>query len=158
MKYPTSIACAALALALGSAAYAEDYQLLKTKVEMLVDQAKELYDDSCRKDSETHNAPCKYYFGLMYATGTNVLARAETPTNAQRLRKYFDLIQKDYEAYTKVSAGADMAAATGRGKGESGGRHRAKRMINAEKLRDKELAAAVKRWEAFVQQLKRGAK
>jgi len=155
MKTNIRLACAALALAFGMAVHAEDNQLLKAKVELLVEQAKGLYEDSFRKGSASYGAQYQYYFGLIYASGTNLLARADSSTTTQRLRKYFDLVEKDYETYTKIEAAADMAAATGSTRGHNGARHRAKRLINAEKLRDQELATAVKRWENFVSQLKK---
>jgi len=161
MKTNPKLLCAAVVLALGMAVRAEEYVLLKAKTELLVEQAKGLLDDSYRKGSESYGAPYQYYFGLMHATGTNLLARGESATNAQRLRKYCGLIEKDYEAYTKVNAAVDMAAATGAdkksvGRGRvirSGSRTRVQRLINAEKLRDKELAEAVKRWEGLAVQL-----
>lgn len=158
MKIVIHIACAAAVLALGTAARAEDFQLLKAKVELVAGQAKDLYDDSCRKGSASYGAQYQYYFGLMYAAGTNVMGRAESPTTTNQMRKYLDLTGKDYEAYTRISAETDKAAATGYTRGKAGGRARAKRLTNAEKLRDKELESAIKRWEAFVTQLKKDAK
>ena len=165
MKTTTKLACAALALALGSAAYAEEYVLLKAKVELLVEQAKDFYDESCRKGSELYGAQYKYYFGLMYATGTNALGRAETPANKRKMEKYYELIEKDYAAYTSAAAAYDKVTATGSDKVhvgrhvvKDGSRHRAKRIINAEKLGDKQLEAAIKRWEEFAVRLKKEAK
>lgn len=149
----------AVALAFGAGvARAEDYQLLKMKTEILIDEAKEFYADSCKKDSYVHGAQYEYYFKIMLVTGTNLLAKAESPENEKNLRKYFELIKKDYESYTKVNAATDKAAATGRLYGNAGDRHRAKRLVNAEKLRDKELTAAIKRWEKFIDQLKKNEK
>jgi len=160
MKACVRMSCAAVVLALGSAVHAEEYMMLRAKVELLVEEAKGYYDDSFRKGSEIYGAPYQYYFGLMYGTGTNLLSRSESPTTVQRMRKYYDLIEKDYEAYTKVCAATEKAAATGsdqlcvgRRVVRNGSRHRAKRLINAEKLADRELEAAVKRWEGFVRQV-----
>jgi len=137
---------------------AEDYQLLKGKTELLAGQANDLLQDSFRKGSATYGAAYQYYFSLIHASGTNLLARTESPSNERLLHAYIDLVAKDYEAYTKVMSATEMAAATGKLKGNSGTRHRAKRLINAEKLGDKELAAAIKRWEKFVGDVKRSAK
>jgi len=160
MKTNMPIVCAALMLALGTVVRAEDYMFQRAKAELIVEQAKGLYEDSFRKGSESYGAQYQYYFGLMYETGTNLLGRAESQTTKLRMRKYLELIEKDYEAYTKVEAAVDKAAATGGDKiyagrhvVANGSRHRAKRMANAEKLRDSELAAAVKRWENFVRQV-----
>jgi len=160
MKTNIKLACAAVVLALGTAVHAEEFMLLKAKVELLVGQAKELYDDSFRKGSEVYGAPYQYYYGLMYASGTNLLGSAESQTTTQRMKKYYDLIEKDYEAYAKVEAATAKAAATGSDKVyagrhvvNNGSRHRAKRLINAQKMGDKELAEAVKRWEKFATQL-----
>jgi len=139
-------------------ALADDYQLLKTKTNILVEQAQEFYAESRQKGSYVHGAAYQYYFTLMHTTGTNLLSRSESPANEKLLRAYFNLIKKDYEAYTKVNAAADKAAATGSLDGNAGTRHRAKRLVNAERLRDKELAAAIQRWEKFVCELKKGAK
>lgn len=146
----------ALALAcVITTAFADDCQLLKAKVKMLVDEAQEHYENSRKKDSYVHGAQYEYYFKLILSTGTNLLAKSDSPTSEKNLRKYFDLVKKDYDAYTKVNAAADKAAATGRLQGNAGDRHRAKRLVNAEKLRDKELSEAIKRWEKFIEQLKR---
>jgi len=165
MNLNLKVVCAATVLALGSALHAEDYMMQKAKVELLVNQAKEFYDDSFRKGSETYGAPYQFYFGLMYATGTNLLARAESSATRQRMQKYCELIEKDYEAYTKVEAAAEKAAATGSDKlfvgkwvVRDGSRHRAKRLINAQKLGDRELDSAIKRWENFASQLLREQK
>jgi len=155
-----TLAAAALAVSLAALlpCRAEDYDLLKTKTKILVDEMQEFYEDSCKKDSYVHGAQYEYYFKLAHTTGTNLLSRAESPANEKLLRQYFELVKKDYEAYTKVGAAADKAAATGRQYGNAGDRHRAKRLVNAEKLRDKELTAAIKRWEKFVGQLKKAKK
>jgi len=137
---------------------AEDYQLLKVKTRILVEQAQEFYSDSRKKESYVHGAAYQYYFTLMHTTGTNLLARSESPTNEKLLREYFNLIKKDYDSYTKVNAATDKAVATGTLDGNAGARHRAKRLVNAEKLRDKELTAAIKRWEKFVGEMKKSAK
>jgi len=162
MKRNASIVCAALALALGWTVHAEDSMLLRAKVQLLAEQAKDLYEDSFRKGSDSYGVPYQYYFGLMYASGTNLLARADTTATTQRLKKYCTLIEKDYEAYTRIDAAAKQAAATGSDKVfvgrhvvKDGARKRARRLVNAEKLRDKELAAAVKRWETLVIELKK---
>jgi len=139
-------------------ACAEDYQLLKAKTGILVEQAQEFYSESRQKESYVHGAAYQYYFTLIHTTGTNLLARSESPTNEKLLRAYFNLVKKDYEAYTKVNAATDKAAATGSLSGNAGSRHRAKRLVNAEKLRDKELTAAIKRWEKFVGDMKKSAK
>jgi len=137
---------------------AEDYQLLKVKTGILVEQAQEFYLESRQKDSYVHGAAYQYYFTLMHTTGTNLLARSESTANEKLLRAYFELIKKDYASYTKVNAATDKAAATGSLDGNAGSRHRAKRLINAEKLRDKELQAAIKRWEKFVGDVKKSTK
>jgi len=137
---------------------AEDYDLLKAKTKILVTEMKEFYESSGKKDSYVHGAQYEYYFQLVHTIGTNLLARTDTPTNEKLLQQYFTLIKKDYDAYTKVGAATDKAAATGRLSGNAGDRHRAKRLVNAEKLRDKELTDAIKRWEKFVEQLKRSKK
>jgi len=162
MKANAKLLCAAVALALSAAVHAEEYALLKAKVELLVEDAKGFYEESFRKGSESYGAPYQYYFGLMYETGSSLLKREESPATRLRLKKYYDLLEKDYEAYTKVEAEAAKAAATGGDKVlvgkrvvSNGSRHRAKRLINAEKLRDKELADAVKRRESFATQVKR---
>jgi len=160
MKTNIKFVCAAVALALGTAVHAEDYAMLRAKVELLVGQAKDLYEDSFRKGSESYGAAYQYYYGLMYGAGTNLLGRAESQTTTQRMKKYYDLIEKDYEAYTKVEAATAKAAATGSDKVyagrhivSNGSRHRAKRLANAQKMGDKELGEAVKRWEKFATQL-----
>jgi len=137
---------------------AEDYELLRTKTGLLVEQAEEFYSESRRKESYVHGAAYQYYFTLMHSTGTNLLARSKSASNEKLLRAYFELVKKDYAAYTKVAAATDKAAATGSSDGEAGSRHRAKRLVNAEKLRDKELQAAIKRWEKFVGDLKKSPK
>jgi len=115
---------------------AEDYQLLRGKAELLVGQANDLLQDSFRKGSATYGAAYQYYFSLIYGSGTNLLARSESPTNVRLMQSYIDLVAKDYEAYTKVSDATTMASATGKLKGNAGTRHRAKRLISAEKLGD----------------------
>jgi len=148
----------ALALTLGLGAFAEDYQMLKCKTEILVDQVKEFRDESDRKGSELHTPQYQYYFRLMYATGTNLLARAESPTTVRRLNEYFALAKKDYDAYTRYEGAYDRAEATGSNRGRQGAQHRAKRIVNAKKLGEQELLAAIARWEKFVAELKREAK
>jgi len=149
------VAVLAVSLAAVLPCWADEYELLKTKTQILVEQASELYAESCKKGSYVHEAQYEYYFRMMLSTGTNLLARAQSRENERNLREYFNLVKKDYEAYTKVNAATDKAAATGRSYGNAGDRHRAKRLINAEKLRDKELTAAIKRWEKFIGQLKK---
>jgi len=139
-------------------AQAEDYQLLRGKTELLVGQANDLLKDSFRKGSETYGAAFQYYFSLIYGSGTNLLARSESPTSVKLMHSYIDLVAKDYEAYTKVTDATAMAAATGSRKGHTGSRGRTKRLINAEKLGDKELTAAIKRWEKFVGDVKKSSK
>lgn len=163
MRNYIRLGCAALVLALGMSVRAEEYQQLKTKAEILVGYVQELYDEACRKGSETHSPLYQYYFKLMNDTGKDLLSRPESVTNKQRLQKYFELAEKDYEAYTKLSGDADKAAAIGNdrvyvGRNHvvtNGSRRRAKRLVNIERLGEKELALAIERWEKFSAQVKR---
>jgi len=155
MKNSIRFACAAMMLALGTAGYAEDYVFLRGKTELITEEAKGLL-------ASAPDAACKYYFGLIYASGTNLLGRAESSSTSQKMQRYISLAEKDYEAYTKVSEAMDRANATGgdvvavgnrQRVVKNGERKRTNRRINAEKLRDKELEAAVKRWQNFATQL-----
>lgn len=136
-------------------AKAEDYDLLKLKASLLVEQAKGYREDSFCKGNELYGAAHQYYFTLVHASGTNLLARAKSSANEKLLASFCELAAKDYAAYTKVAAAEEKAAATGRSSGDAGCRHRAKRIINAEKLGDKELKAAIIRWEQFAKRLKK---
>jgi len=166
MKTNLKVVCAALAVAFGMAVHAEDGMLLRAKVELVVGQADDLYKDSCRKGSESYGVGYQYFYGLIHATGKVLLDRPESQLTTIRMKKYLELIEKDYEAYTRIEAAASKAAATGHDRvltsrhriAFDGSRHRAKRITNAEKLRDKELGAAIQRWEKFALQLKREEK
>lgn len=141
---------------------AEDAQLERAKLELVVAEAGEMLADANRKGSATHNATYQYYFGLVYGSGTNLLARKDSPSVKNLRRKYMDLVGRNYAAYTKVEEAMSRAAATGndtrhvgRHVVSNGHRHRAKRIANAEKLGDAELAKAIREWESFVIQLKK---
>jgi len=152
-----ALACFGLVLTVGAppAEAADDFATLKLKTQLLVDEAKEISAESARTKDGVHAAAFKYYGLLMVSTGTNLLARSESPTNTRLLRSYLDLVAKDYEAYSKCTDSASMAEATGYKRGHTGDRQRVKRRINAEKLGDKELADAIKRWEKFAAEVKR---
>jgi len=57
MKTNIKFACAAVVLALGTAVHAEEFMLLRSKVELLVGQAKELYDDSSARAARSTARP-----------------------------------------------------------------------------------------------------
>lgn len=141
---------------------ADELQLDRAKLELVVEQAGELLADANRKGSPTHAAPYQYYFGLVYGVGTNLLSRKDSPVTKNLQRRYMDLIDKNYTAYTRVEEAYGKAAATGndtrhvgRHVVSTGSRHRAKRIANAEKLGEKELTKAIQQWESFASQVKR---
>jgi len=151
-----ALVCGAAVLTLVSLAFtgrSEDYQLLRTKAELLVDQTKG-FGDSCRSGSYVQNAAYQYYFRLVHAVGTNLLARSASPSNERLLRTYIDRVCKDYESYTRAEEAEGKALATGSVRGKAGSRHRAKRLLNAEKFRDRELSSAIARWEKFFTEIK----
>jgi len=152
-----------LSLALTFVVRAEDAQLQRAKMELLVEQAGEMFTDAQRKGSATHGAVFQYYYGLVYGAGTNILARKDSAATANLQNRYMALIAKNYETYTKVENAMEKAKATGSdtvrvGRNKvvrNGNRHRAKHIASAEKLGEKELAAAIREWENFVIQLKK---
>jgi len=147
-------AAGVLVFAMAFACRAEDAQLAQIKLQLVVDQAGELYDEACRKGSDTHTPAHKYYFGLIYASGTNLLARTPSSDTTSLTRQYMEMVQRDYKAYTKVETAVDKAAATGSRKGSSGSRTREARKASAERLGEKELASAIKKWEDFAVRIK----